>query len=51
MAGWTICCDYPENHFSHILIDECHRFAWGTWSEVLTRNPDDLSGRPHRHAA
>lgn len=30
---------YPENHFSHILIDECHRSAWGTWSEVLTRNP------------
>lgn len=31
---------YPENHFSHILIDECHRSAWGTWSEVLARNPD-----------
>jgi len=31
---------YPENHFSHILIDECHRSAWGTWSEVLTRNSD-----------
>ncbi|HET9775259.1 MAG TPA: DEAD/DEAH box helicase family protein, partial [Gemmatimonadaceae bacterium] len=31
---------YPENHFSHILIDECHRSAWGTWSEVLTRNTD-----------
>lgn len=31
---------YPENHFSHIIIDECHRSAWGTWSEVLTRNPD-----------
>lgn len=31
---------YPENHFSHILIDECHRSAWGSWSEVLTRNPD-----------
>jgi len=30
---------YPENHFSHIIIDECHRSAWGTWSEVLTRNP------------
>lgn len=28
------------NHFSHILIDECHRSAWGTWSEVLIRNPD-----------
>ena len=31
---------YPENHFSHILIDECHRSAWGRWSEVLTRNSD-----------
>jgi type I restriction enzyme R subunit len=31
---------YPENHFSHIIIDECHRSAWGKWSEVLTRNPD-----------
>ncbi|OFV92063.1 MAG: hypothetical protein A3H28_07740 [Acidobacteria bacterium RIFCSPLOWO2_02_FULL_61_28] len=31
---------YPENHLSHILIDECHRSAWGKWSEVLTRNPD-----------
>lgn len=20
---------YPENHFSHIVIDECHRSAWG----------------------
>lgn len=30
---------YPENHFSHIIIDECHRSAWGKWSQVLTRNP------------
>jgi type I restriction enzyme R subunit len=29
-----------QNHFSHIIIDECHRSAWGTWSEVLTRNSD-----------
>ena len=29
---------YPEDHFSHIVIDECHRSAWGTWSEVLKRN-------------
>ena len=29
---------YPENYFSHIIIDECHRSAWGRWSEVLTRN-------------
>ncbi|MCB1091905.1 MAG: DEAD/DEAH box helicase family protein, partial [Verrucomicrobiae bacterium] len=31
---------YPENYFSHIIIDECHRSAWGKWSEVLRRNPD-----------
>jgi type I restriction enzyme R subunit len=31
---------YPENYFSHIIIDECHRSAWGRWSQVLTRNAD-----------
>jgi len=31
---------YPENYFSHIVIDECHRSAWGKWSQVLSRNPD-----------
>ncbi|MEX0643605.1 MAG: DEAD/DEAH box helicase family protein [Pirellulales bacterium] len=31
---------YPENYFTHIVIDECHRSAWGKWSQVLTRNPD-----------
>ena len=32
---------YPEkNYFSHIIIDECHRSAWGKWSIVLIRNPD-----------
>lgn len=31
---------YPENYFSHIIIDECHRSAWGRWSQVLTRNPE-----------
>ena len=30
---------YPENHFSHIIIDECHRSAWNKWSEILRRNP------------
>jgi len=34
---------YPEHYFSHIVIDECHRSAWGKWSVVLTRNPN---GRP-----
>ncbi len=31
---------YPENYFSHIVIDECHRSAWGKWSQILERNPD-----------
>lgn len=31
---------YPENYFSHIVIDECHRSAWNRWFEVLQRNPD-----------
>lgn len=31
--------NYPEDYFSHIVIDECHRSAWGKWSEVLRRNP------------
>lgn len=26
--------------FSVIIIDECHRSAWGRWSEVLLRNPN-----------
>jgi type I restriction enzyme R subunit len=29
---------YSENAFSVIIIDECHRSAWGRWSEVLKRN-------------
>ncbi|GAM09121.1 type I restriction enzyme EcoAI R protein [Geobacter sp. OR-1] len=31
---------YPEDAFSVIIIDECHRSAWGRWSEVLKRNPN-----------
>ena len=32
---------YPEpDHFSHIVIDECHRSAWGKWHAVLARNPN-----------
>lgn len=29
---------YPDDAFSVIIIDECHRSAWGRWSEVLKRN-------------
>jgi type I restriction enzyme R subunit len=35
-----LIANYPENYFSHIVIDECHRSAWGRWSQVLTRNPE-----------
>jgi type I restriction enzyme R subunit len=31
---------YPHNSFSFIILDECHRSAWGRWSEVLKRNPN-----------
>ena len=34
--------NYPENFFSHIIIDECHRSAWGKWSQVLMLNPDAI---------
>jgi type I restriction enzyme R subunit len=34
-----LATNYPEEYFSHIVIDECHRSAWGKWSTVLTRNP------------
>jgi len=30
---------YGDDAFSVIIIDECHRSAWGRWSEVLRRNP------------
>lgn len=31
---------YGDDAFSVIIIDECHRSAWGRWSEVLRRNPN-----------
>jgi type I restriction enzyme, R subunit len=33
---------YPPDSFSVIVIDECHRSAWGRWSEVLKRNPNAI---------
>ncbi len=33
---------YNEDAFSVIIIDECHRSAWGKWSEVLNRNPNAI---------
>lgn len=29
-----------KNHFSHIVIDECHRSAWGDWKFILEQNPE-----------
>lgn len=29
---------YPPDFFSHVIIDECHRSAFGKWAAVLTRN-------------
>jgi len=44
---------YPENYFTHVVIDECHRSAWGKWSQVLTRNGDavqiGLTATPRRY--
>ncbi len=37
-----LTANYPENYFSHIIIDECHRSAWGEWSLILKRNPDAI---------
>lgn len=33
---------YGEDAFSVIVIDECHRSAWGQWSQVLTRNANAI---------
>jgi type I restriction enzyme R subunit len=45
---------YPNDYFTHIIIDECHRSAWGKWSQVLTRNPGavqvGLTATPRRLA-
>jgi len=30
--------NYPPDYFSHIIIDECHRSAWGKWSVILRDN-------------
>lgn len=32
--------NFPADYFSHIIIDECHRSAWGNWSVILTDNPN-----------
>jgi type I restriction enzyme, R subunit len=32
--------NYPKDYFTHIIIDECHRSAWGKWKQVFERNPN-----------
>ncbi len=32
--------NYPPDYFSHIIIDEAHRSAWGKWSVILEDNPN-----------
>lgn len=43
---------YPQDYFSHIIIDECHRSAWGKWSQVLSLNSNavqiGLTATPRR---
>lgn len=34
--------NYGDDAFSVIIIDECHRSAWGKWSEVLKRNSNAI---------
>jgi type I restriction enzyme R subunit len=33
---------YAEGEFSHIIIDECHRSAYGEWRGILERNPNAI---------
>lgn len=52
LPGQFIARHYPRGYFSHIVIDECHRSAWGRWSSVLTRYPEavhiGLTATPRR---
>lgn len=34
--------NFPKNYFSHIVIDECHRSAWGKWKVILEDNPEAI---------
>ena len=34
--------NYPPDFFSHIILDECHRSAWGKWSVILRDNPNAI---------
>jgi type I restriction enzyme R subunit len=32
--------NFPRGAFSHVVIDEAHRSAWGKWSVILSDNPE-----------
>jgi type I restriction enzyme R subunit len=34
--------NYPPGYFDVIVIDECHRSAWGDWFEILEKNPNAI---------
>lgn len=42
LTSTSILESYPEDYFSHIFIDECHRSAWGDWSRILERNSNAI---------
>ena len=33
---------YPPGYFDVIVIDECHRSAWGKWFDILEKNADAI---------
>lgn len=53
-SGSFLAQHYRPDFFSHIVIDECHRSAWGEWKAVLDRNPNavqiGLTATPRRIA-
>lgn len=34
--------NYPPGFFDVIIIDECHRSAWGDWHDILTAHPQAI---------
>ena len=46
---------FPADYFSHVVLDECHRSAWGKWRQVLEHNPSavqiGLTATPRRLVA
>ena len=42
---------YPPGFFDVIVIDECHRSAWGEWHRILESNKSADSNRPDGNAS